>query len=209
MGVLRLDGGCSSMVAVPRWGCFARGRVRAGSAWAAVGVLRERCRGRFRSGGHPNSGISRRSWPPKPPTQGTRLSPENPSQTALWLAAGGSNRAVVGRGPMLLGSRLGVVSRTCARTGGRPGLGWALGVGAGGGGGHAGRHCSFGGAWGSTCGSVLDRSLRSRLLASTVGVPSRGTIGRGDSDRVTSRHLLPPSSGRRTTDDGRRTTDDG
>ena len=39
--------------------------------------------------------------------------------------------------------------------------------------------------WASTWGSAPDWSLRSRLLASIVGVPSRWTIGRGDSDRVT------------------------
>jgi len=44
--------------------------------------------------------------PPSPPA-GDKAVPYNPSQTALYPAAGGSNRAVVGRVPELLDSMLG------------------------------------------------------------------------------------------------------
>ena len=76
--------------------------------------------------------------PPSPPA-GDKAVPYNPSQTALWRAAGKSTRAVVGRGPKLLDSTSGAVDQGVS--GGEPALeivlrGWlevraACGVGGG------------------------------------------------------------------------------
>jgi hypothetical protein len=56
---------------------------------------------------------------PSSPPAGDRAVPYNPSQTALSLAAGESNRAVVGRVPMLLDSRLGAGRSGVVRKGRR------------------------------------------------------------------------------------------
>ena len=61
--------------------------------------------------------------PPSPPA-GDKAVPYNPSQTALLLAAGRSNRAVVGRVPKLLDSGLGAGSRSSVRSYER-GMAWA------------------------------------------------------------------------------------
>ena len=105
-----------------------------GTAWAAVGVLREKVRVVSDLGGGPHSGSRSASWrPPSPPAGGfarkgapssrsryaRELSPENPSQTALRLAAGASNRAVVGRGLKLLNSEPGAVGPEFVRRGRR------------------------------------------------------------------------------------------
>ena len=67
------------------------------SAWAAVGVLREKGRGRFGSGGHPHLLIALTGEAPQAPQQGDKAVPLHPLANGPVPSSG--RVASCGRGP--------------------------------------------------------------------------------------------------------------